>query len=196
MSGVAQIFGGLNPQGGTPPATGVPNVANPFDLNSLLSIGNDPAFSGALDLNQILNMGLSPTEQSLVDFLGGQQDTRTRDIYSRLGLGGSTMEAQDLGGNELARLAESAQLIKGDQALAEQDKGLSLSDLTANRGLGLSVQQGTAGVNQNNAANFLTAQGQALTAQQNAFNQGQANLKNITGGLGSLASAAGSLFGG
>jgi hypothetical protein len=143
MSGIAQLVGGLNPAGGD-----VPNVSNPFDLNALL------------------NMGLSPVQQSLVDFFGGEQDERTRDIYARLGLGGSTMLAQDLGGNELARLAKSADLIGHNQQL------------------GLATQQGTLGVEQ-----------ARVGAQNQAFNQGQTNLKNITGGLGSLASAAGSLFG-
>jgi hypothetical protein len=143
MSGIAQLVGGLNPAGGD-----VPSVSNPFDLNALL------------------NMGLSPVQQSLVDFFGGEQDVRTRDIYSRLGLGGSTMMAQDLGGNELARLAESAKLIGQNQQL------------------GLATQQGT-----------LSAEQLALQGQNQAFNQGQKNLGNITGGLGSLASAAGSLFG-
>ena len=133
MSGIAQLFGGLNPAGGSVPPT--------------------------LDLNQLFSIGLTGPETALVDFLGGQQDVRTRDIYSRLGLGGSTMEAQDLGGNELARLAESANLINQNQQTA------------------------------------LQGQAAQLAAQSQAFNQGQANLRNITGGLGSLASAAGNIFG-
>jgi len=133
MSGIAQLVGGLNPSGGSVPST--------------------------LDINSLLNIGLSPSQTALVSFLGGEQDERTRDIYARLGLGGSTMLAQDLGSNELQRLAESAQLQGQNQQLA------------------------------------LSAQGQQLQAQNQAFNQGQTNLKNITGGLGSLASAAGSLFG-
>lgn len=143
MSGIAQLAGGLNPAGGD-----VPTITNPFDLNALL------------------NMGLSPSQNALVDFLGGEQDERTRDIYARLGLGGSTMLAQDLGGNELARLAESSKLIGQNQQL------------------GLATQQGS-----------LSSQTAQANAQNQAFNQGQTNLKNITGGLGSLASAAGSLFG-
>jgi hypothetical protein len=133
MSGITQLFGGLNPAGGSVPST--------------------------LDIGSLLNIGLSPFQNDLVSFFGGEQDVRTRDIYSRLGLGGSTMMAEDLGGNELARLAKSAELATTNQQTA------------------------------------LAGQGQQLTAQQQAFNQGQTNLKNITGGLGSLASAAGNLFG-
>lgn len=133
MSGIAQLVGGINPAGGDVPST--------------------------LDLNSLLGIGLSPSQNALVDFLGGEQDERTRDIYARLGLGGSTMMAQDLGGNELARLAETSKLQTTNQQLA------------------------------------LQGQQAQLGAQNQAFNQGQANLKNITGGLGSLASAAGSLFG-
>lgn len=143
MSGIAQLVGGLNPAGGE-----VPTINNPFDLNALLG------------------MGLSPPQQALVNFLGGEQDERTRDIYARLGLGGSTMLAQDLGSNELQRLAQSAELIRGNQDIA------------------LRSEQGS-----------LAAQSAQAQAQNQAFNQGQTNLKNITGGLGSLASAAGSLFG-
>ena len=141
MSGIAQLFGGLSPAGGS-----VPNITNPFDLN------------------QIFNIGLTGPETALVDFLGGQQDVRTRDIYSRLGLGGSTMEAQDLGGNELARLAESANLINQNQQTA------------------LQVAQGTLSAEQAQAA-----------AQNQAFQQGQQNLRNITGGLSSLGSLAGNV---
>src|SRR5262245_41409775 len=108
MSGIAQLVGGLNPAGGE-----VPTITNPFDLNS------------------ILNMGLSPSDQNLVNFFGGQQDERTRDIYARLGLGGSTMLAQDLGGNELARLAKSAELINQDQELALRTQQGNLAAQTA-----------------------------------------------------------------
>ena len=70
MSGIAQLVGGLSPAGGSVPNVSTPIIPNPFDLN------------------QIFSIGLTPVEQALVDFLGGEQDVRTRDIYSRLGLGG------------------------------------------------------------------------------------------------------------
>ena len=164
MSGIAQLFGGLSPAGGSVPSTISPT--------SVLS-----AFPQALSLSDIFGIGLTGPEQSLVDFLGGEQDVRTRDIYSRLGLGGSTMEAQDLGGNELSRLAESANLINQNQQTA-------LATETAASNIGAQATSA-----------LLGAQGQSISAQNQAFNQGQANLRNITGGLGSLASAAGNLFG-
>ena len=152
MSGVASLFGGLFPGGGSTPNITTPQTFNPFDLNS------------------ILNIGLTGPETDLVNFLGGQQDIRTRDIYSRLGLGGSTMEAQDLGGNELQRLAESAQLIGQNQQVAEN------------------VAQGTLSAEQLQSSNILQAQQQSIAAQNNAFNQFQKNLSNITGGLGNIVS--------
>lgn len=134
------------------------NPTNPFQPFPITTAGG--AF-GALE-----GIGLDPTQQALVDFLGGQQDVRTEDIYSRLGLGGSTMEAQDLGANELARLAESANLISGNRAQAIQEQG-TLG--------GLVQQQAALGTN---AA--LQTQAQQITANQNAFNQGATSLSNLS----------------
>ena len=181
MSGVAQLFGGLNPAGGA-----VPSTIAPTSLLSLFS--NIPQITNPFDLNQIFSIGLTPPEQDLVNFLGGQQDVRTRDIYSRLGLGGSTMEAQDLGGNELQRLAQSAGLINQNQQTALQVAQGTLGAETAAGNLAL----GTAQAEQ---SGILGAQGQQLQAQLNAFNQGQANLRNITSGLGNITSGLGSLAG-
>ena len=162
MSGVAQLFGGLSPGGGSVPSTISPT--------SVLS-----AFPTPLSLSDIFGIGLTGPETDLVNFLGGQQDVRTRDIYSRLGLGGSTMEAQDLGGNELQRLAESANLINQNQQTA------------------LQTEQTAANIGSAATGAVLGAQGQGLTAQQIAFNQAQTNLKNITGGLSNLGSLAGNV---
>ena len=61
------------------------------------------------------------------------------------------MEAQDLGSNELQRLAESAGLINQNQQTA------------------LQVAQGTLGALTANQQAALTSQGQALGAQNQAF---------------------------
>lgn len=141
------------------------NPTNPFTPFPITTA------SGAFgDLSSI---GLDPTQQALVDFFGGEQDVRTRDIYSRLGLGGSTMEAQDLGGNELARLAESANLISSNRGQAIQEQGTLGNLIQAEQQLGT------------NAA--LQTQGQQITANQNAFNQGQTSLTNLSKIIGAFA---------
>ena len=162
MSGIASLFGGLNPAGGSVPPTVAPTT--------VLS-----AFPTPLSVSDIFNIGLTGPEMDLVNFLGGQQDVRTNDIYARLGLGGSTMRTQDLGANELQRLAESATLIGQNQQTA------------------LNTETAAANIGSAATSAFLGAQGQGLTAQQIAFNQGQQNLRNITSGLGSLGSLAGNI---
>lgn len=147
---MSNIFGALT--GGT-----TISPTNPFQSFPITTA------SGAFgDLSSI---GLDPTQQALVDFFGGEQDVRTRDIYSRLGLGGSTMEAQDLGGNELARLAESASLISGNRGQAIQEQG-TLGNLV----------QGEAGLATNAA---LTTQAQQITAANAANQAGQSSLTNL-----------------
>jgi len=71
--------------------------------------------------------GLTPEQQALADFTLGEQTTRTKDIYSRLGLGGSTMEAQDLGGNQLANMAETAGIENQNAQLQLQQEQLQLA---------------------------------------------------------------------
>lgn len=161
MSQLLQGIGGLS--------TSVPTATNPFQAFPITT-----ASSAFGDLSSI---GLDPTEQALVDFLGGQQDTRTRDIYARLGLGGSTMETQDLGANELQRIAESANLIQANRGQAIQEQS-TLGNLIQNEAqlatqAGLQTQQ--LNLNAANAANrnFTTALG------------------NIGGGLTSIAQNAG-----
>jgi hypothetical protein len=166
VSGIVQSIAGIT--GLT--SSNIPNITNPFTPISLPT-----AASSFGDLSSI---GLTPDEQALVEFLGGQQDTRTRDIYSRLGLGGSTMEAQDLGSNELQRLAESANLEQANRSQAIQEQqvsgGQQLQQQQTGTQAGLSTQQ--LALNAANAAN---------RNQQQAFS-------NLSSGLGSLASAVGS----
>lgn len=170
MSGLVQSIAGIT--GLT--SSNIPTITNPFQPVPL------PTASGAFgDLSSI---GLTPDEIALTDFLGGQQDTRTRDIYSRLGLGGSTMEAQDLGGNELARLAESASLEQANRGQAIQEQGVQQSGLLSEQQL--AAQTG------------IQTQNLALNAANAANRQQQAAFGNLSSGLGSLASAAGNFFSG
>jgi hypothetical protein len=83
---------------------------------------------GGIDVS---NIGLSPEQAALANFTLGQNQTRTGDIYSRLGLGGSTMETQDLAGNQLGALAQEASLIQGNQQTALQQGALNLQAQTA-----------------------------------------------------------------
>ena len=163
MSGIVQAISGIT--GLT--SSNIPTITNPFTALPLPTAGG--AFG---DLSSI---GLTPDEIALVDFLGGQQDTRTRDIYSRLGLGGSTMEAQDLGANELQRLAESASLEQANRGQAIQEQQGQQSGQLGQQQLAVTAGLGTQ-ANQLNAANLANRQ------QQTAFS-------NLSSGLGSLASA-------
>jgi len=96
--------------------TGTPVSTSPFFPTPPVSP------SGPIDLSTI---GLSPAQLSLIGFTGEEMDTRTRDIYNRLGLGGSTMEAQDLSFDALARAAFASGLITTNEQLALQNAGLA-----------------------------------------------------------------------
>ena len=75
--------------------------------------------------------GLTGPQQAQADFTLGQQNVLTNDIYSRLGLGGSTMEAQDLGGNQLANLANISNIENQNANLQLAQEGLQLQSQTA-----------------------------------------------------------------
>jgi hypothetical protein len=94
--------------------------------------GSLPSLPSLSDL-----LTLSPEQQALADFTLGQSNVRTSDIYARLGLGGSTMEAQDKAGNQEANLAQIGQLEQGNAGI-----GLSLAGL---------AQQGAIAQNAQNA---------------------------------------------
>lgn len=111
-----------------------PDITDPFQRISVTDPFQSIPF---VDLNSI---GLTGPQQQLSDFLGSEQDARTRDIYARLGLGGSTMQAQDLGANELQRLAESAGLIQQNEQLALTEQGQRLQEQQTQTTSGLSTQ--------------------------------------------------------
>lgn len=149
MSGIAQIISGIS---GLTGSSGIPNITNPL-------------ISPQAGFNAVSGIGLSPEQEALVAFLGGQQDERTRDIYARLGLSGSTMMAQDLGSNELQRLAQSAGLITQNQQL-----GITEQQVATNAGLQTEQLQ-------------LSAANAANAANQRALN-------NLVAGLGSIGGGA------
>ncbi|PWT76103.1 MAG: hypothetical protein C5B60_04490 [Chloroflexi bacterium] len=114
MSGIIGPLIGLGAQ--VSGATGTPVSPSPFGPTPPV-----PA-TGPIDLSTI---GLSPAQLDLLNFAGTEMDTRTRDIYARLGLPGSTMQAQDLSFDALARSAEAAGLITTNEQLALQNAGLA-----------------------------------------------------------------------
>jgi hypothetical protein len=206
-SGIAGLFGG------TSPAFNITNPFTPFPVTNPFQDFQNPFanFQNPFDLNALLNMGLSPTQTAATNFFGGQQDARTRDIYARLGLGGSTMQGQDLGANELARLAEEQQFIEKNQqlGLSTQQGTLSAEQIAAQGTLSaeqiaaggtLSAEQLAAQTQQNFQQGTLNAEIAAANASNQAFQQGQSNLKNIVGGLnttfGGAATGAGTSGGG
>jgi hypothetical protein len=166
VSGIVQSIAGIT--GLT--SSNIPNITNPFTPL--------PLPTAASSFGDLSSIGLTPDEIALSDFLGLQQDTRTRDIYSRLGLGGSTMEAQDLGSNELQRLAESANLETTNRGQAIQEQQVS-----GNQQLQEQSTATNAGLQTQNLA--LQAANAANRNQQQAFT-------NLSSGLGSLASSVGS----
>lgn len=78
--------------------------------NQLVGQGTDifgPAFG---QYNAGISGQLTPAQQSLVTQNLGAMDATTRGEYGGLGLGGSTMEGQDLASNALKSMAENANL--------------------------------------------------------------------------------------
>ena len=98
------------------------------------------------------------------------------------------MRTQDLSSNELQRLAESAGLINQNQQTALQVAQGTLGAETAATNAALQTAGGAASA-------FLGAQGQTVAAQNQAFNQAQTNLRNITSGLGNITSGLGNIAG-
>lgn len=152
----------------------VPNVVNPFFPVSLPTT-TLPTAGESFDALSGIN--LTPEEIAATDFFGGQQDVRTRDIYSRLGLGGSTMQTQDLGANELARLAQEAGFETTNRGQAIQEQGVLGGQRLQEQQI---QQQGTLAEQQLAVNSALQAQGQNITAQQNAFQQGASSLTNLS----------------
>jgi hypothetical protein len=92
-----------------------------------MGLGN----KGGISLPPIMG-GLDPFQQALTDFTLGQNQTRTGDIYARLGLDPSTMETQDKAGNQLASLAQASGLEQQNIQNQLQENQLSLQAQQAN----------------------------------------------------------------
>jgi hypothetical protein len=129
---------------------------------------------------------LTPSQQAAVNQTLSQMNLGTQGAYSNLGLGGSTMEQQDLGANQLASLAQQNAFTM--QSETEGLNALSQALGFGQQGIGGEAQAGTALAN---AGRLGVSQEQA---QLGALEQAAGSLggKGAGGGLGS---DIGSIFG-
>ena len=96
---------------------------------------------------------LTPSQQAAVNQTLGQMNLGTAGTYANLGLGGSTMQQQDINANDLASLAQqqafeaqSEQLgLSGlQQALGYETGGAGALNQAGTLGLGQEAQKGSA----------------------------------------------------
>ena len=146
-------------------------TGNPYtgQLASLggLQTGLGTAVSG-VGLGQLLagaSGQLTPADQALVKSTLDQMNLGTSSRYANLGLGGSTMESQDLGSNQLRSEAESAELA----ALEER--------------LGLQALQG--------GESFLGGAGTNITNASRDYQAAYQSLINTIAGLGNKSAGGG-----
>lgn len=119
---------------------------------------------------------LTPSQQAAVTQTLNQMNLGTAGRYGNLGLGGSTMEQQDLGANQLSSLAQQ-------QAFETQSETLGLDALKA--ALGFETGAGTA----------LGYAGQLGTSQQAQQLNALSNAASALGGKGGAAGGGGLLGG-
>ena len=132
---------------------------------------------------------LTPGQQAMVTENLGTENVGTQSLYGNLGLGGSTMEGQDLASNVLKSTAEQANI-------ANQNEQLGLSGLqTADQYYSTANQSyANAGNALSGASSSLYNAGQLTDANLKALNSAISSLGNkSSGGLGSGLS---SLIGG
>ena len=161
------------------------------NLGNLEISAASPIYSTALGQYESGAAGqLTAPQQALVQQNLGTEQTGTMGTYGALGLGGSTMEGQDLANNVLKSTAEQANI-------ANQNESLGLSGLSA------AQQYYTgAGNDYTGASSALSSSGGLSQGVTNSLNSAISSLGNKSSsgsGLGSLFSSAGggasSLFG-
>lgn len=119
---------------------------------------------------------LTPAQQAMVTQQLGQANVGTQSTYGNLGLGGSTMEGQDLNANSLASLAEQANLEAQSETLGLQ--GLNQGNALLS---GAEGGYGTAGNLLTGAGNLLGgAAGTTANAGKIAESQQQSFLSALT----------------
>lgn len=189
FSGIGSLFsgGGGSRSSGTSSSGSIGGLAQNAFLQEQLAgqldtQGNQifgPAFG---QYNAGINDVLTPSQQSLVDQNLGTMDTATRGTYGDLGLGGSTMEGQDVNANALRSMAEKANL-----SFLNEDLGLK----------GLQEALGYFGGSESalgGSSASLGSAGQLQNEQQRLLNQSIASLGNKS--ASGLGSGVQSLFGG
>lgn len=120
---------------------------------------------------------LTPAQQALVDQNLATSNTGTMGTYGNLGLGGSTMEGQDLGNNQLKSLAEQSNINFGNETLGLE--GLKTAD----------QYYSTADQFYNTGANALSG---AATSTYDAGNLANANASSLNSAISSLGGKASS----
>lgn len=174
VSGIESALTGLVPQfsGYASQAAGLEPL--------FLGQGQNDIYPTALDQYQAGATGqLTPSEQASVEQTKKEMDLGTRNTYGNLGLGGSTMESQDLGSNDLRSLAQQHGFNVSDETL-----GLSGLDTALKfEGEGLNALTGAGNI-LSGATGALGSAGQLAAGQQAAQTQI----------LGSLGSALGGKF--
>jgi len=146
---------------------------------------------------------LTPAQRAAVDLTKQQMDTQTRTTYGNLGIGGSTMQSQDLGANARSSLAQEQGFSTLDEELGLKGLGTGLNFTnagTSTLSAGLQDLLG-AGTETTGALSTLTGAGQilggasgsasnAITAAQN---QQQLQMQAL-GGLGSAIGGSNGIF--
>lgn len=127
---------------------------------------------------------ITPAQQAAVNQTLQQQDLATAGTYGKLGLGGSTMETQDVNANAAKSLAQT-------QGFSTLDETLGLSALQQGalpfENLGLSALTG--------AGNILSGATGALTQAGSLAAGEQATQLGLLGSLGSALGGSQGLFG-
>lgn len=179
VNGITGLFGGgTNPNNNASSISGLSNVASQQQqlASNLNTQGSDiygPAFG---QYNSGISGQLTPAQSALVGQNLSTMDTATAGTYGNLGIGGSTMENQDLTGNSMRSLAEQSNINF-------QNEQLGLSGLQEALGYfgGAGQLLGGASTSIGNAGSLQTA------------NQGQLNdaLNTLSSKISGLAGSAG-----
>jgi hypothetical protein len=132
---------------------------------------------------------VTPAQQAQVNQTAAQMGLGTKATYGNLGLGGSTMETQDLDANSLASLAQTL-------GFANTNETSGLSGLAAALGFGNAATNATSGALSTitGAGNILGgASGSAASAGNLGTTQEQIQASEL-GSLGSAIGGTGGLF--
>ena len=165
-------------------ATNLNNIANTVTGagNTILPAGEGQYMAG-------LEGKLTPAQQALTNFTLGQNQLRTNQGYANLGLGGSTMNAQDLNADKIQSLAQQEQIdFQNEQA--------GLAGVGAGAGL-LGQGAGIYGNQEGMLANLYNQQNQNFLQSLGSAGQalGNKSAGSSSSGSGGLVPSLGSILG-